>query len=86
VLIAFAVLEERLDAVIVEPGFVPHVSGFDFKRTPAARVTGAQQRSAQKIVEGVAERRPLAWLSRLTRAATSSSSVIVVLMLMMPPV
>src|SRR5580700_6359786 len=50
---AFAVLEERLDAVIVQPRFVPHVSGFDPQRAAARLVAAVQRRRPKEIVEGI---------------------------------
>ena len=78
-----AVLEQRLDIVIVQPRFVPHVSGFDFERTAARFVFDTQQRRSQEIIQGIPERRSLDRLSPFNRATTSSSSVTVVRMLMM---
>ena len=54
--VALAVLQERLDVVIVEPWFVPHVGGLNGERTTARLVVDTQQCRPQQIIEGVPER------------------------------
>src|ERR1700691_475903 len=54
---AFAVLDERLDVVIVQPRFVTHGSGFDPEPTAARLVVYTHQRRSQQIIECVPERR-----------------------------
>lgn len=85
-LLALAVLDERLDVVVVQSRLVAHVSGSNLERPAGWLVAGIQQRRAEQIVKRVAERRTTGLAFRFTRTATSSSRVTVVRMLMMLPV
>jgi hypothetical protein len=83
--VAFAVLKQRLDIVIVQPRFVSHVSGFDREGAVARSIVKAERYRSQKVVEGVAERRSSGLAFTFHAATTSSSSVTVVRMLMALP-
>ena len=56
-LLALTVLEERLDVVIVQARFVPHVSGFYPKRAAARLAVDTHQSGSQQIIKSGPERR-----------------------------
>src|SRR6266566_4634830 len=55
-LFAFAVRDERLDVVIIQPRFVSHMSRFDPEPTAARLLIETQQRRPEQIIKGIPER------------------------------
>ena len=58
-LCAFAILQQRLNIVVVQPGFISHGNGLDSERLAHGPVLKIHECRTQQIVERVPERRKI---------------------------